>query len=74
MDGRSKKTGNVLSEIGSQGIRKKRLRSGFSETDSKPSGIAVSAGMTLRPGTSHRKAGKNGQLEGSAVKGKTGKP
>jgi hypothetical protein len=43
MFSRSKKTGNVLSTIGSQGLGKKRLRSGFSETGSIPPGIIISA-------------------------------
>jgi len=50
MFSRSEKTGNVLSTIGSQGFRKKRLRSRFPETGSTPSGSDTSALMTLRPG------------------------
>jgi len=37
---RSKKTGNVLSTIESQGFRKKELRFPSSETDPAPSGNA----------------------------------
>jgi hypothetical protein len=40
---KSEKTGNVLSTVGSQGFRKKRLRSGFPETGSTPSGRDTSA-------------------------------
>ncbi|HNR42009.1 MAG TPA: hypothetical protein PKL65_07225 [Bacteroidales bacterium] len=39
MFSRSEKIGNVLSTIGSQGFRKKRLRSRFPETGAIPSGI-----------------------------------
>jgi hypothetical protein len=40
---RSEKTGNVLSTVGSQGFRKKRLRAGFPDTGSTPSGRDTSA-------------------------------
>jgi hypothetical protein len=36
--------------------------------------MRTGAGKTLRPGKTHRKAGKKGQPEGYAIKSKAGRP
>jgi len=72
---KSKKTGNVLSTIESQGFRNWRASAPDElKPEHYPSGNCNGAWRTFRPGNFCRETGKNGQPEGYAVTGTTQTP